>query len=279
MSIPKILPYTLAEALTPIPHSVNWSIQPEKAVLLVHDMQQYFVDFFDQNAEPMVTVLNNIQRLIQVAREQSIPVIYTAQPTHQEPSERALLTDFWGTGLKEGSQILPAIRPKDNDTIYTKWRYSAFQKSTLEDDLKRSQRNQLIICGVYAHIGILSTAVDGFMRDIQTFTIEDAIADFSAKEHAEARCWIAGRCGRVINTHEAIDQCQSSDWLKAMICDILEVSEPAISEHCDLTDWGLDSVRLMHISDRINTRGNAVDFIALGEKPYLKHWRTLLSEP
>ena len=47
-------------------------------------------------------------------------------------------------------------------------------------------RDQLVICGVYAHVGILMTAHEGFSNDIQTFLVADAIADFSADFHRMA---------------------------------------------------------------------------------------------
>ena len=88
--------------------------------------------------------------------------------------------------------------------MITKWRYSAFERTDLEQALVFTRRNQLIITGVYGHMGCQVTAVDAFMKDIQPFMVGDAIADFSATEHAEAMSWVAKRSGMVISTAEVL---------------------------------------------------------------------------
>ncbi|RSR54738.1 2,3-dihydro-2,3-dihydroxybenzoate synthetase, partial [Acinetobacter baumannii] len=47
MSIPKIASYSMPQAHEFTPNKTNWLLHTSRAVLLVHDMQQYFLDFYD----------------------------------------------------------------------------------------------------------------------------------------------------------------------------------------------------------------------------------------
>ena len=212
MALPKIAPYSYREQEHQ--NRVNWRVDPARAALLVHDMQRYFVRAFEleRDGQPLPDAqiniaIANIRRLLDAAHAANIPVYYTAQPPRQNPADRRLLTDFWGDGLQddENAQILDELAPTEADTVLTKWRYSAFVRSPLEEQLKYLGRDQLIIGGIYAHIGCLTTALEAFMRDIQPFIVADALADFTEKEHRMACEYASGRCARVLNTAEALE--------------------------------------------------------------------------
>lgn len=178
--------------------TVDWTIESERAVLLIHDMQEHFVRAFDREQEPLRTVVPNIAAIRAAARSAGVPVVYTAQPGDQDPAERALLTDFWGPGLvAEAEQIIPELDPDDDDVQLTKWRYSAFAKSDLAERMQAWGRDQLVIAGIYAHIGVMTTALDAFMRDVQPYVVSDAVADFSETDHARALEYVSTRCGKI----------------------------------------------------------------------------------
>ncbi|MSE17763.1 isochorismatase family protein, partial [Pantoea agglomerans] len=198
MAIPQLTSYPLPAA-TELPNNkVKWMLEPDRAALLIHDMQRYFLNFWGENSPLVEQVVDNIARLRRYCKAQGIPVFYTAQPNAQSDEDRALLNDMWGPGLNkhpDQQKIVDALAPDEDDQVLTKWRYSAFHRSPLESILQEMGRDQLIITGVYAHIGCLTTATDAFMRNIQPFMVADALADFSREEHMMALTYTAGRSG------------------------------------------------------------------------------------
>ena len=230
MALPKIAPYSYREQEHQ--NRVNWRVDPARAALLVHDMQRYFVRAFEleRDGQPLPDAqiniaIANIRRLLDAAHAANIPVYYTAQPPRQNPADRRLLTDFWGDGLQddENAQILDELAPTEADTVLTKWRYSAFVRSPLEEQLKDLGRDQLIIGGIYAHIGCLTTALEAFMRDIQPFMVTDALADFTEKEHHMACEYASGRCARVLNTAEVLENINTGALVTADEPELLKV--------------------------------------------------------
>lgn len=209
MGLPRIAPYDVPGAEN-YPHNrVDWAVDPARAVLLVHDMQQYFVDAFardDTSRSPVDSAIVNINRLREVATQAGIPVIFTTQPPNQLAADRGLLSDFWGPGLQSeaSARVVAELEPHGSDRVLTKWRYNAFIRTPLAEIMSEQGRDQLLIVGVYAHIGCLLTACDAFMRDIQPFLIGDAVADFSRDEHLRALEYAAQRCAVVQTTDAAL---------------------------------------------------------------------------
>ncbi|MFG3494206.1 isochorismatase family protein [Streptomyces sp. NPDC047928] len=197
MAIPPIAPYALPGASELPGNKVSWTPDPDRAVLLVHDMQRYFVAPFAAGASPLTELIGNIRRLRETAADLGVPVVYTAQPGGMTRDQRGLLHDFWGPGMSVdpgNRDIVDELAPAPGDTVLTKWRYSAFHRTGLTELLAEQGRDQVVICGVYAHIGCLVTACDAFAMDVQPFLVADALADFSRDEHLMALRYAASRC-------------------------------------------------------------------------------------
>ncbi|MFI6713509.1 isochorismatase family protein [Nonomuraea sp. NPDC050478] len=204
MAIAAIAPYLLPA----LPDNrLNWTLEADRAVLLIHDMQHYFLRPYEMDASPIADVLSNLLSIRRRCAELGVPVVYTAQPGSQDPADRGLLSDLWGPGLtdsKSDTDICAPLMPEPSEILLAKHRYSALVRSPLARLMRNSGRDQLLIGGVYAHIGIQATAVDAFSADLKPFVLGDAVAAFSADDHSAALAYMARHCARVEATGEVI---------------------------------------------------------------------------
>ncbi|THU02009.1 isochorismatase family protein [Lampropedia puyangensis] len=207
MALPSVSSYALPSAADLPAARAPWQLELHRAALLVHDMQEYFLRPFPANASPIAPVKAHIAQLVHFCRKHGVPVFYTAQQGDQLLHDRGLQAALWGPGMRaqpEHEAIAAEIAPHAEDTVLIKHRYSAFQRSPLEELLKARGRNQLLICGVYAHIGCQLTAAEAFQRDIEPFMVADALADFSYAHHIQALQWAAVTCAPAILTDQIL---------------------------------------------------------------------------
>jgi bifunctional isochorismate lyase/aryl carrier protein len=280
MAIPKLDSYALPLAAELPENKVQWQLDSSRAALLIHDMQKYFLNFWGEDSPLIRQVVANIASLRRYCKQQGIPVFYTAQPNNQSDADRALLNDMWGPGLNkhpDQQAVIAELAPEPDDQVLVKWRYSAFHRSPLQAILEETGRDQLIICGVYAHIGCLTTAIDGFMRNIQPFMVADGLADFSREEHLMALRYTAGRCGRVVMTADLLPGIASKEQLRSQILPLLDEDSDELDNDDNLIDYGLDSVRMMALATGWRKIRADIDFVALAKTPTINGWWALLS--
>ena len=205
MGIPSVQDYDINAIKLKQPNVVDWKPDKKRCVLLLHDMQNYFLEFLPASIRNQL--IGNCATLLAKARKAHIPVVYSAQCGDMTPDQRGLLKDFWGPGMsadKSVTAICNELAPLQTEIISPKWRYSAFVKSGLLDRFEELGRDQIIICGIYSHIGILATAIDAYSNDIEVFIAKNALADFSQKRHSEAIEYMSQCCAKVIDVDEVL---------------------------------------------------------------------------
>jgi ureidoacrylate peracid hydrolase len=94
--------------------------------------------------------------------------------------------------LYEGAEVDPA------DWIIDKPRYSAFFSTDLDMLLAANGIRSLVLGGVTTSMCVETTARDAAQRDIRTFVVREAVADFDEARHQASLSAIAFGFGRVV---------------------------------------------------------------------------------
>lgn len=275
MSLPELIDYAApVPPLRDLPVTrAGWSLDPGRAAVLVHDLQRYFLRPYAPGCPALVTALESTARILDAARAAGVPIYYTAQDG--DHSDRGLQGDLWGPGMSavpEHTDIVPEVAPGPGDEILTKRRYSAFAKSDLADRLAAVGRDQLVITGVYAHIGITATAYDAFQQEVHAFVVADAVADFGHDQHVRAIDQVAACCGAVLLADQVLaaftpeTSGSAADWdgeIRAALEGVLPaqlVARAFAEPGGDLFELGLNSLQAFEVLDVLADAGVDIDF-------------------
>ncbi|MBP2227781.1 bifunctional isochorismate lyase/aryl carrier protein [Azospirillum agricola] len=279
MTIRSIAPYALPTSGELPQDKVSWTVDPARAVLLIHDMQDYFVEFYGPANPAIDSCIATIAKLKRHLKAQSVPVVYTAQPAEQSDADRGLLNDLWGPGLTAKpalAGVVEALRPDADDRVLTKWRYSAFFRAPLAEMMAESGRDQLLICGVYGHIGVMQTAVEAFMRGIKPFLIADAIADFTREDHLMALRYVARNAGRTLHSSALLEPAPEALTKEGLRRILAAALDEAPGDTDNLLDFGLDSITVMQLVNGWKAAGIEIGFADLAARPTIEGWWALL---
>jgi nicotinamidase-related amidase len=134
-----------------------------KPALLVIDVQNQFIPMMAKEDQEMA--IEYINGAIWVFRQFDLPVIRVYHTSEK-----------WGPAPgTEEFQFPDTIKVTDDDPMITKTYGSAFNKTELNDLLKKEGINTLFMCGLSSVGCVLATYMDASNYDYEAFLIKDAM--------------------------------------------------------------------------------------------------------
>lgn len=162
----------------------NIEFCPQKAALLVLDMQEYFLQEDSHAFVPSApAIIPGINKLITVFEAVERPVITTRHINTKE--DAGMMSKWWRDLIVSQSAYSHNIASKktQNSIEITKTQYDAFYQTELEGTLHNFDISQVIICGVMTHLCCETTARSAFMRGFEVFFTVDGTATYNEELH------------------------------------------------------------------------------------------------
>lgn len=160
---------------------------PDRAALLIIDMQRYFLDADSHAFIPSaIPVIDRIARLAERFAERGRPVILTRHVN--TAGDAAMLERWWADSMREDDPlnvVTDDIAALGTQTI-RKTQYDAFYNTELERVLREHDTAQVAIAGVVTHLCCETTARSAFVRGFGVFFLVDGTAAYNEDFHRAA---------------------------------------------------------------------------------------------
>ena len=172
----------------------RWKITPKNTAVIVVDMQNTWVHPRGNRYLPMAEdIVPKIRKLLDFCHGKKVPVIYLHTTKRKDLADVGIFRDIkpethdadneWSNFEgAPGAEIFDAVKPKADDILVKKFRYSGFYGTQLENLLRALGRDTIAIAGVATNVCCDSTARDGAMRDFKVVFLSDCSASFSDEE-------------------------------------------------------------------------------------------------
>ncbi|MBV8847234.1 MAG: isochorismatase family protein [Bryobacterales bacterium] len=185
-----------------------------KSAVVVVDMQNAFaserglLDLAGMDISGAPQVIRCVKRVIDAARQRSMPVVFLQmgyQPDlsdgggpespnwHKELAIRMMNCDsaLKGKLVTVGGwdfEIVDELKPRPEDLVIVKTRYSGFARTSLDDELRKRGIRYLFFTGIATNVCVESTLRDAFFLDYWPILIADAaMATDEASHEASVR--------------------------------------------------------------------------------------------
>jgi nicotinamidase-related amidase len=162
---------------------------PQQTALLLIDIVNPF-DFpgADRLLRQAARVAPRLAALKQRAAAAEVPAIYVNDNFGDWHNGFGHLVDRYRSPAAAGREFVARLAPEPGDYHVLKPRHSGFLSTSLDALLDRLGARTLVLTGVAAHICVLFTAIDAYMRGLEIVVASDCVA---AEEPRQVRYALA----------------------------------------------------------------------------------------
>jgi nicotinamidase-related amidase len=134
-------------------------------------------------------IIPNLKRLVEAARENGVPVIYSNDAHYPQDVE---VVEKWGNhaikGTK-GAEVIPELKPSEKDYLVEKRTYSGFYETGLDPLLRSLYKGEgvktVVLGGLHTHMCVRHTAADAFFRGYRIIVAKDGVEAFTQEDQEQ----------------------------------------------------------------------------------------------
>lgn len=186
--------------------------RPDRAALLILDMQDYFLQPDSHAFVPSApAILPGLNALKSSFVSRGSPVVFTQ---HLNTPENAGSLNTWWRDLITESHPLRGISSSLNTEggeILVKNQYDAFYQTELEGYLGEQNVEQIVISGVMTHLCCETTARSGFIRGYDVFFLVDGTAAYHRSYHLATLRNLGHGFATLVTTEEILGKITEDD--------------------------------------------------------------------
>jgi bifunctional isochorismate lyase/aryl carrier protein len=179
----------------------------DRAALLVVDMLRYFCSPVGRSFLPdSVPIVPRISALLEHWRSRGGLVVFTRHG-HQGEHDLGMLGRFWSDYIRSDepqSEIVAELAPGEGEAVLRKTTYDAFLGTGLEELLRESGKDQVVVTGVLTHMCCETTARSAFCRGFEVYLPADALASSDEAHHTASLRNLADAVAVVLSTRELL---------------------------------------------------------------------------
>jgi nicotinamidase-related amidase len=159
-----------------------------KAAVIIIDMLNDFVTG-KLEAKRAQHIIPNLKRLVEAARENNVPVVYSNDAHY--PQDVEVIRKWGNHAIKgtEGAKVIPELKPDKKDYVVEKRTYSGFYETGLDPLLRSFYKGEgaktVILGGLHTNMCVRHTAAGAFFRGYNIIIARDGVEAFTQKDHEE----------------------------------------------------------------------------------------------